>query len=54
LVQKHLEVGQKVGTGYPDSRNCMSRELNRGVNWLFSNDAGRLEQIRKAMLAEYG
>jgi len=54
LVQKHLEAGQKVGTGYPDSRNCMSRELNRGVNWLFSNDAGGLEQIRKAMLAEDG
>ena len=54
LVQKHLEAGQKVGTGYSDSRNCMSRELNRGVNWLFSNDAGRLEQIRKAMLAEDG
>jgi hypothetical protein len=32
----------------------MSRELNRGVNWLFSNDAGGLEQIRKAMLAEDG
>ena len=47
LVQKHLEAGQKVGTGYPDSRNCMSRELNRGVNWLFQMMPGGLSKSEK-------
>lgn len=37
--------GQKVGTGYVQSRNCLFREINRGVDWIFSNDAVHLQSI---------
>jgi glycerophosphoryl diester phosphodiesterase len=45
LIRRHKARGQKVGTAYPASRNCLFRELNRGVDWIFSNDAGRLQGI---------
>ncbi len=50
LVQKHLRVGQKVGTGFIGSRNCLFRELNRGVEWLFSNNAVQLQSICNSFL----
>ena len=43
IVQKHLQGGQSVGTGFVNSPNCMFRELNRGVTWLFSNQATALQ-----------
>ena len=39
LLKKHRAAGQKVGTGYVASRNCLYREINRGVDWIFSNEA---------------
>ena len=45
LIEKHHNYGQKVGTAYPKSRNCLFRELNRGVDWIFSNDAVFLMDI---------
>lgn len=45
LIRRHKARGQKVGTAYPSSRNCLFRELNRGVDWIFSNDAGKLQGI---------
>lgn len=45
ILEKHRANGQRVGTGYPASRNCLFREVNRGVEWIFSNDAGSLMKI---------
>lgn len=39
LIRKHKRVGQQIGTGYVGSRNALYRELNRGVDWVFSNNA---------------
>jgi glycerophosphoryl diester phosphodiesterase len=44
-LSKHRKKGQHVGTGYPASKNCLFREINRGVEWIFSNNAGELQGI---------
>ncbi len=44
-LAKHRNKGQNVGTGYPTSKNCLFREINRGVEWIFSNNAGELQGI---------
>lgn len=49
LKKRHAQFGQTIGTGFVSSRNCLSRELNRGVQWIFSNDAVKLQ----AMLRQY-
>ena len=46
LKKLHETQGQRLGTGFPRSRNCLFRELNRGVEWIFSNDAVALQGIR--------
>jgi glycerophosphoryl diester phosphodiesterase len=45
IMAKHGRKGQKVGTGYPGSKKCLFREINRGVEWIFSNNAGELQAI---------
>lgn len=50
LIRRHLERGQRIGTGYIASRLCLYRELNRGVSWIFSNRASRLASIRRELL----
>jgi glycerophosphoryl diester phosphodiesterase len=45
IKRRHEKVGQKVGTGFIRSRNCLFREMNRNVEWIFSNDAVSLQQI---------
>lgn len=44
-VRAHHNSGQGVGTAYPASANSLFRELNRGVDWIFSNNAARLQAI---------
>lgn len=44
-VCAHHNTGQKVGSAYPDSANCLFRELNRKVDFIFSNHAARLQAI---------
>jgi glycerophosphoryl diester phosphodiesterase len=51
VIRRHHAAGQRVGTGYPRSMRVLVRELNRGVDWIFSNHAvlvqgwvGRLER----------
>ena len=44
-VQRHLEQGKIVGTGYPRSWPAFYRELSRGVTYLFSNQAQALAKI---------
>ena len=44
MIQQHHASGQRVGTGFIGSRNCLFRELNRGVDWIFSNSASALQR----------
>jgi glycerophosphoryl diester phosphodiesterase len=45
LIRRHAKCGQKLGAGYISSRNSLYRELNRGMEWIFSNTAGQLQSI---------
>ena len=49
---RHRQRGQGLGTGFPASRFCFYRELNRGIDWIFSNRAARLAGIRARLLEE--
>jgi len=51
LIRRHQQHHQAVGTGFIASQNCLCRELNRGVQWLFSNRAVALQQIRDSLLS---
>lgn len=50
IRQRHQRAGQWIGTGFPRSRNAMLREINRGVEWVFSNDAVYLQGQLDALL----
>ena len=50
LVKKHHGLGQETGTGFADSINCLFRELNRGVKWVFSNRAAAMQSAVEACL----
>jgi glycerophosphoryl diester phosphodiesterase len=52
LIQRHHRQGQKLGTGFIGSRFCFYRELNRGVDWVFTNHALKLETIRQGLLQQ--
>jgi glycerophosphoryl diester phosphodiesterase len=45
MISKHKKHGQQVGTGYVGSKNCLFRELNRGVDWIFSNNASEIQSL---------
>jgi glycerophosphoryl diester phosphodiesterase len=47
IRERHDEAGQQIGTGFIRSRNCLYREINRGVAWIFTNDAVELQRILK-------
>ncbi len=44
-VRAHHRMGQTVGTAYPKSANSLFREVNRNVDFIFSNHAARLQAI---------
>ena len=50
LVGKHTALGQNVGTGFIDSLNCLFREVNRNITWIFSNRAAVLQAAVDAAL----
>jgi len=50
MIKKHLNLGQKIGTGFIGSKNCLFRELNRGVEWLFSNNAVEMQKVCNSFL----
>ena len=50
LVKQHLDCGQNIGVGYPRSKNNLFREINRGVEWIFCNDAVGLSSLLQAEL----
>ena len=52
LLRLHRARGQKVGTGFPTSRYCFYRELNRGIDWIFTDHAIKLATIRRQLLHE--
>jgi glycerophosphoryl diester phosphodiesterase len=54
LIARHQQAAQETGTGFVESRNCLFRELNRGVHWIFSNHAAGLQAMRNALLAGSG
>ncbi len=45
IKTKHEKAGQKIGTGFIASRNCLYREINRRVEWIFSNEAVKLMRL---------
>ncbi len=51
-IVRHRNAGQRVGTGYPRSRNCLFRELNRGVEWIFSNHAAEVRGLLQRLQSE--
>lgn len=51
LVAQHRAKGQKIGTGFATSRFCFYREVNRGVDWIFTNHALKLCGIRDQLLS---
>ena len=44
LVKRQHHSGKKAGTGFINSQRCLFREVNRGVDWLFSDCAVRMQQ----------
>ena len=50
MIYRHHQKNQRVGTGFVESVNCLFRELNRGVDWVFSNDAARLQMEINALV----
>jgi glycerophosphoryl diester phosphodiesterase len=50
VKRRHELAGQRIGTGFISSENCLFRELNRGVEWIFSNDAVKVQEIRDRYL----
>ncbi len=54
LIARHRQADQQTGTGFVASRNCLFRELNRGVDWIFSNHAAGLQTLRNALMAGSG
>ncbi len=53
LIKKHASHNQKIGTGFTRSRNCFYRELNRDVEWIFTNHAIKLSNIRRQLLNKF-
>ncbi|MEJ2220438.1 MAG: hypothetical protein P8X80_06455 [Desulfobacterales bacterium] len=49
-LKKHRKLKQKLATGYVNSKNCLFRELNRDVEWIFSDNAVELQQIVNQLL----
>jgi glycerophosphoryl diester phosphodiesterase len=50
LVQRLKSRGKQVGTGYADSPGCLFRELQRGVDWIFSNNAVQMQRVIRTAL----
>lgn len=46
ILRKLSQSRLPVGTGFINSRNCLYREVSRGITWLFSD---RAAEIRKMM-----
>ena len=47
LVALHKAHRQKVGTGFASSRNSLFREIKRGIDWIFSDQAATMQATLK-------
>jgi len=52
VLERHHRVDQAVGTGFADCRRCLFREVNRGVDWIFSNRAADMQAVCKGIGAD--
>lgn len=52
IVSRHQRRGQRVGTGFINSPNVLYREINRGVDWVFSDNAALLQATVNRALAD--
>jgi glycerophosphoryl diester phosphodiesterase len=43
VIDRQLANDKKIGLGFVDSKNNLYRQLNRGSEWLFSNNALQLQ-----------
>jgi glycerophosphoryl diester phosphodiesterase len=50
LISRHHRQGQQLGSGFAASKSGLFREINRGVDWIFSNHAVRLQALRRELL----
>lgn len=50
--RKHRVHHQEVGTGMVNSLKCLFRELNRHIEWIFSENAVRLQAHVRRLIAE--
>ena len=44
-IQHHHQQSKGVGTGFSNSRNCLYREIGRGVDWVFSDRAVEMQRL---------
>jgi glycerophosphoryl diester phosphodiesterase len=51
-LKRHHQNDQMIGTGFVNSKNCLFRELNRGVTWIFSQNALEMQVVRDRLLSE--
>jgi glycerophosphoryl diester phosphodiesterase len=51
-IRRHHLCQQKLGTGFAASRYGLYREINRGVDWVFTNHVARLASIRRQLLRD--
>ena len=49
-LKRHVKIQQKTATGYVNSKNCLFRELNRNVEWIFSDNAVELQKVVNQLL----
>ena len=49
-IREHHRQRQQLGTGFPASRYALYREINRGVDWIFTNHAVQLSSLRRSLL----
>lgn len=42
IIAKHHAAGQKIALGFPHSKNSLFREVKRGADWVFCDDALRV------------
>jgi glycerophosphoryl diester phosphodiesterase len=49
-AERHRRQGQRIGIGFPASRYSFYRELNRDIDWIFTNRAAKLARIRARLL----
>lgn len=50
-LRRHHQLSQAVGTGFIASKNALFREINRDVDWIFTNHALELQAILDRLLA---